>query len=63
MRNSKGHFIKGNEEGFTTNRKHPLTATATVRLTPQAKEKLQNIPNWQNKVRDFIEDMIKDDGH
>ena len=60
MRNSKGHFIKGNEEGFTTNRKQSLCAQVAIRLTPQAKEKLKNIPDWQNQIRDFIEDMVKD---
>ncbi|WP_157229320.1 hypothetical protein [Rivularia sp. PCC 7116] len=45
-----------------TNRKQSLTAQVAIRLTPQVKEKLKNIPNWQNQVRDFIEDMTKDDG-
>ncbi len=64
MRNSKGHFVKGHKEGFTTNRKQPLTAQVAVRLTPQVKEKLKNIPNWQNQVRAFIEALVnKDNGH
>ncbi|MEM7579143.1 MAG: hypothetical protein AAF316_04690 [Cyanobacteria bacterium P01_A01_bin.80] len=63
MRNSKGHFIKGNNEGFTTDRRQPLASQISIRLAPQIKEKLKNIPDWQNQVRDFIEDMVKDDGH
>ncbi|MGF1675618.1 MAG: hypothetical protein ACFCUV_18325 [Rivularia sp. (in: cyanobacteria)] len=62
MRNSKGHFTKGNEEGFTTNRKQPLSAQVAIRLSQQAKEKLKNIPEWQNQIRNFIEDIIKDHG-
>ena len=61
MRNSKGHFVKGNNEGFTTDRKQPLTAQVAIRLTPQVKEKLKNIPNWKNQIRDYIHEMIKDD--
>ncbi|MEM6754318.1 MAG: hypothetical protein AAF630_15255 [Cyanobacteria bacterium P01_C01_bin.38] len=63
MRNSKGHFVKGHKEGFTTNRKQSLTSQVAIRLTPEVKQKLKNIPDWQNQIRDFIEDMIKDDGH
>ena len=64
MRNSKGHFVKGHKEGFTTNRTQPLTAQVAIRLTPQVKEKLKNIPNWQNQVRAFIEALVnKDNGH
>ncbi|MEO1378440.1 MAG: hypothetical protein AAFW70_30075 [Cyanobacteria bacterium J06635_10] len=64
MRNSKGHFIKGNNEGFTTDRKQPLTAQVAIRLTPQVKEKLKNIPDWQSLVRGYIETITrKDDEH
>lgn len=63
MRNSKGHFVKGNDEGFTSSREQSLTAQIAIRLTPQAKEKLKKIPNWQSKIRDFIEDIAKDDWH
>ena len=63
MRNSKGHFVKGHKEGFTTNRKQPLTAQIAIRLTPQVKKKLKNIPDWQIQVRKFIEAItMKDDG-
>ncbi len=61
MRNSKGHFVKGHKEGFTTDRTNPLTAQIAIRLTPQVKEKLKNIPNWKNQIRDYIHEMIKDD--
>lgn len=61
MRNSKGHFFKGHKEGFTTDRTNPLTAQIAIRLTPQVKEKLKNIPNWKNQIRDYIHEMIKDD--
>ena len=64
MRNSKGHFVKGYDEGFTTNRKQPLTAQVAIRLTPQVKEKLKNIPDWQSLVRGYIDTIVKDDhGH
>lgn len=62
MRNYKGHFVKGHKEGFTTDRTNPLTAQIAIRLTPQVKEKLKNIPNWKNQIRDYIHEMIKDDG-
>ncbi|MEO0573300.1 MAG: hypothetical protein AAF039_16455 [Bacteroidota bacterium] len=60
MRNSKGHFVKGNSEGFKTDRKQPLSAQVAVRLTPQVKEQLKQISEWQRQVRDFIENMVKD---
>ncbi len=59
MRSSKGHFAKGHKEGFTTNRKQPLTAQIAIRLTPKVKEKLKNVPNWQGEVREFIEALAE----
>lgn len=61
MRNPKGHFIKGNSEGFTTDRKQPLSAQVAIRITPQVKEKLKNIPSWQSQVREFIEAIVNED--
>ncbi|MGB6294964.1 MAG: hypothetical protein WBF90_02120 [Rivularia sp. (in: cyanobacteria)] len=63
MRNTKGHFIKGNKEGFTTDRVEPLTAQIGIRLTEGEKQALTNIPNWKRRLRGFIQNMIEDDSN
>ena len=58
---NKGHFQKGNKQGFTTEREEPLNATATIRLTQKQKQILKNTPDWQERVRQYIDSFCKDE--
>ncbi len=62
MRNKLGHFEKGHGEGFTTNRPKALKALVGIRLTPENKEALKNVPNWQERLREYIQSLINEDG-
>lgn len=63
MRNSKGHFIKGHKEGFTTDRLEPLTAQIGIRLTEREKQALTGISGWKKRLREYIQIMIENDGN
>jgi hypothetical protein len=39
---------------FSTDKDEPCTAKLTLRLPPSQYEKLQTLPNWQEKVREAI---------
>lgn len=56
---NKGHFKKGHRLGFVTQREKPLSTTATIRLTQEQKEILKNTPDWQERVRQFIDSFTK----
>ena len=60
MRNKSGYFKKGNKEGFVTNRPKALKSLVGIRLTPEDKEALKNIPNWQERLREYIQTLIND---
>ncbi len=62
MRDKSGHFKKGNTEGFVSNRNESLKSTITLRLTARDKETLKNVPNWQERLRDYIHILINKDG-
>ncbi len=62
MRNNNGHFKKGHREGFVTKRPKALTAQVALRLTPEDKEALISVPNWQERLRDCIKTLIEDEG-
>ncbi|MGD1909979.1 MAG: hypothetical protein ACFB2X_03695 [Rivularia sp. (in: cyanobacteria)] len=62
MRNKSGHFQKGNTEGFVSNRPESLKSTITVRLTAKDKEALKNVPDWQERLRQYIQLLIEEDG-
>ncbi|MEO1377034.1 MAG: hypothetical protein AAFW70_22625 [Cyanobacteria bacterium J06635_10] len=62
MRNSKGHFVKGNKEGFIPGGDKPLTAHIGLKLTEDKKEALRQIPQWRDKLRSLIDAMIKEHG-
>ncbi|MDJ0774637.1 MAG: hypothetical protein QNJ49_14645 [Mastigocoleus sp. MO_167.B18] len=62
MSTKKGrYFEKGNKLGFTTDRKESLSATATLRLTKTQKEILKNTPDWQERLRQYIDSFCKDE--
>ncbi len=55
-----GQFQKGHKRGFTTDRDEPLKTTATIRLTEKQKEILKNTPDWQERLRQYINSFCKD---
>lgn len=62
MRDKSGHFKKGNTEGFTTDRPLALKSLVGIRLTSEDKEALKRVPNWQEQVREYIQELIKQHG-
>lgn len=62
MRNSKGHFVQGNKEGFIPSGDKPLTAHIGLKLTEDKKEALRQIPQWRDKLRSLIDAMIEEHG-
>jgi len=62
MRDKSGYFKKGNTEGFVTSRPKALKSLVGIRLTPEDKEALKNVPNWQERLREYIQEMISNDG-
>ena len=63
MRNSKGHFVKGNSEGFTSSRKETIKGKLTIMINEDDLATLKNIPGWRERVREHIKIIIKDHGH
>ena len=61
MRNGLGHFEKGHNEGFTTDRPKALKSLVGIRLTPEDKEALKNVLNWQERLREYIQLLINED--
>lgn len=59
-RNNYGHFQKGHKLGFTTDRPEPLTSIVNLRVSESQKDKLKTIPNWQERLRECIDILIKD---
>lgn len=52
-------FQKGNKLGFKSERVEPLDATPICfRGWLGQKEKLKKIPNWQDRAREFVAQLI-----
>lgn len=51
-------FQKGHKLGFTTNRTEPLTDIVNLRVSQSQKEKIKIIPNWQERLRKYIDILI-----
>ena len=61
MSTKKGrYFDKDNKWAWKSRREKPLKTTATIRLTQEQKEILKNTPDWQERVRQFIDSFCKD---
>jgi len=46
---------------FKPNNKVAFDKTAVMfKVLPGIRDKLKNIPKWQDKLRDFVDDLIKD---
>ncbi|MDJ0650661.1 MAG: hypothetical protein QNJ60_18365 [Xenococcaceae cyanobacterium MO_188.B19] len=44
---------------YKTNRKESCTAKVTVRIAPSLKEKLKDVDNWQEGVREYLEKITE----
>ncbi len=62
MRNSKGHFVKGNSEGYISNRKEAIKGKLSLRVNEDDLTVLKNIPDWRERIRDHIKLIIKNHG-
>ncbi|MEO1559487.1 MAG: hypothetical protein AAFS12_07560 [Cyanobacteria bacterium J06632_19] len=63
MRNSKGHFVKGNSEGYTSSRRETIKGKLTIMINEEDLAALKNIPDWRERTREHIKLIIKDHGH
>jgi len=54
------YFEKGNKDRYTTTRQVSLTTTLTLRITPEQKQLIKNVPNWQERLRGCIDSMIEE---
>ena len=64
MSNKKvGHrFKEGNTFGFTPAKSEErLDSPVTLKLTAEQRSKLKKMPGWQNKLREFIDQMITEE--
>ncbi|MGD1912858.1 MAG: hypothetical protein ACFB2X_19030 [Rivularia sp. (in: cyanobacteria)] len=59
MSTNKKGFHKGNKYRYVTDRKNSLTTTLTLRISPEQKELIKNVPNWQEQLRSCIDSMIE----
>ncbi len=59
---NRGHFTKGNKDGFTTDRSKPLNAHVGIRMTTEDKEALKNVPQWQERLRNYLKQLIEEHG-
>ena len=44
---------------FKTNKPESCTSQISVRIPPSLKAQLKNLDNWQEKVRQFLEEEVK----
>ncbi|MBO3463582.1 hypothetical protein G7B40_031755 [Aetokthonos hydrillicola Thurmond2011] len=53
-------FRKNHKLGFTTNREKPLTSSPVcIRLDEELAEKLKAVPDWQDKLRTVLPELIE----
>ena len=45
---------------YTTDKDEPCTAQMNVRVAPSQLEKLKAVENWQEKVREKIEEILEE---
>ena len=53
-------FRKGHKLGAKKIYSRPLGENITVQLFEGQKEKLKIIPNWQNRIREYVEQLISE---
>jgi hypothetical protein len=55
-------FEKNHRLGFTSD--NPLDRSPVCfKVLPDVKTKLKAIPNWQNRLREFVERLIEENKH
>ncbi|MDJ0621257.1 MAG: hypothetical protein QNJ63_31730 [Calothrix sp. MO_192.B10] len=54
------YFEKGHKDRFTTDREVSLSSVLTLRVTPEMKEKIKVVPDWQERLRTFVNTMIEE---
>ena len=47
------------KHGFKTERCESCTSLVSLRMPKSLKMKLKDIPNWQDKARDFLESLAE----
>jgi hypothetical protein len=55
--------INQNPQTFSTDRKEPLTALVQLRVSERMKAELKAIPDWQEFVRNLIEQGLQERSH
>lgn len=53
------YFKKGNQWEWKPEGEKTLDATVTLRLTKEQKEQVKKVPGWQGLLRNYIEELIK----
>ncbi|MEO0968640.1 MAG: hypothetical protein AAFX80_09955 [Cyanobacteria bacterium J06639_18] len=61
MSTGKKGFQENNKHRFMTSREKPLVKTVTIRITEEQKQILKNTPNWQERLRQYIDSFRKDE--
>ena len=55
------YFEKGHKDRYTTDRPVSLTSTLTLKVTPDVKDKIKTVLNWQERLRQYIDSMIEEE--
>ena len=56
----RNKFEKDNLWRYKAAGDEPLNSPLTIRLTKKQKEQIKKVPNWQGILRDYIDELIKD---
>ncbi len=55
----KGNLSSIEKHKYKTERPEACTAQISVRIPPSLKEELKNLDNWQEDVRNFLQEKVK----
>ncbi len=55
----KGYLPSIEKHKFTTDKPEACTAQISVRIPPSLKAELKQLPNWQEEVRNFLQERVK----
>ncbi|MEH1821518.1 MAG: hypothetical protein V7L31_20965 [Nostoc sp.] len=53
-------FRENNNLGFEPKGNEALTANISFKTTKRKKELLKNVPNWQERLRNCVDQLIKE---
>ncbi len=51
--------IRDKQGKFATDKPEPMTAKLSLRIEPSVMEKIQSVPNWQEKLRNMLYDWVE----